>query len=308
MFKHLLVPLDGSRLAEVAIPAAAFLASKTGAGITLVHIIERDAPQTVHGEKHLRDAAEAEAYLQRVAGERFPPTLHASCHVHTAEMRDVARGIANHRLELGHDTVVMASHGYGGVKELLFGTIAQQVVALGSMPVLLVKATADLETFPCRRVLIPHDGVPEHEPALIAGSELAKRTGAEIKLVMVIPTSGTLRGEQAAAGQLLPRATRALLELARADAAEHLRGHAAELRAEGLRAEAEVLRGDPAREIEHTAALFRPDVIVLGTHGKAGTKAFWDGSVAPRVAGRAACSLFFVPVGSPGQGNRTPVR
>ncbi len=44
MFKHLLVPLDGSHLAETALPAAAYLAQTLGASVTLVHIIERHAP------------------------------------------------------------------------------------------------------------------------------------------------------------------------------------------------------------------------------------------------------------------------
>jgi len=53
MFKRLLVPLDGSRLAEAALPPAAYLANRLDAAITLVHIIERSASAEVHGERHL---------------------------------------------------------------------------------------------------------------------------------------------------------------------------------------------------------------------------------------------------------------
>jgi nucleotide-binding universal stress UspA family protein len=59
MFKHLLVPLDGSRLAEAALPAAACLAEQLGASITLIHIIERDASGEIHGERHLTTPDEA---------------------------------------------------------------------------------------------------------------------------------------------------------------------------------------------------------------------------------------------------------
>ena len=59
MFKHILVPLDGSMLAQAALPAAAYLSGKFNASVTLVHIIEKNAPREIHGQPHLRDAAEA---------------------------------------------------------------------------------------------------------------------------------------------------------------------------------------------------------------------------------------------------------
>jgi nucleotide-binding universal stress UspA family protein len=53
MFKHILVPLDGSKLAEAAIPAAASLAQTLEAPVTLLHLIEQDAPQEIHRDHHL---------------------------------------------------------------------------------------------------------------------------------------------------------------------------------------------------------------------------------------------------------------
>ena len=293
MFTHLLVPLDGSRLAEAAIPAAVCLAKKGNAVVTLLHIMEHNAPEKVHGEHHLRAAKEAAAYLDKVARQHFGG-LRTYGHVHTAEMKDVARGIADHLLELDPDTVVMSAHGHGGLRDLLFGNIAQQVVALGSMPVLLVRPGIQFE---CRRVLIPHDGVQAHESALNAGTAFAKLCDADVQLVLVVPTRGTLSGLEAAAGQMLPGTTRAILEMAQRDAADHLRGHAEELKAGGIFAGAVVLRGDPTSGIVKAAEAFEADVIVLGTHGKSGTKAFWQGSVAARVATKTKASLLFVPVG-----------
>jgi nucleotide-binding universal stress UspA family protein len=293
MFAHLLVPLDGSRLAEAAIPAAVCVAKNGNAVVTLLHIIEQNAPEKVHGEHHLRAAEEAAAYLDQIA-QRYFGGIRTHGHVHTAEMKNVARGIADHLLELDPDTVVMSAHGRGGLRHLLFGNIAQQVVALGSMPVLLVRPGIGLE---CRRILIPHDGAPAHEPALDAGTQLARRCGADVQLVMVVPTHRTLSGMQAAAGQMMPGATRVMLEMAQRDANDHLRGHAEELKAGGISAGVIVLRGDPAPAIVKAAAAFEANVIVLGTHGKSGTKAFWQGSVAARVAMKTKASLLFVPVG-----------
>ena len=290
MFKRLLVPLDGSRLAETAIPAALFLAEKAGSSVALLHIIEKDAPKSVHGEHHLTSADEAKAYLATVAGG-LPVSV--KTHVHTLEMKNVARGIADHLLELDQDMVVMSAHGHGGLRDILFGNIAQQVVGLGTMPVFLVRpGNSD---FHCRRILLPHDGVPEHEPALQYGMELAWLTAAELKLVMVVPTAGTLKGPQAAMGQMLPLATRSLLELAQEEGVEHLRKDAEALSNKGLEVDFEVLRGDPVSCIVQAGRQFAADVMVFGTHGKAGAEAFWEGSVTARVARQSEASLLLVP-------------
>jgi nucleotide-binding universal stress UspA family protein len=73
MFKHILVPLDGSKLAEAALPAAVSLAQTFNAPVTLLHIIEQDAPEEVHRERHLTEAREAEAYrMWRAASLTIP--------------------------------------------------------------------------------------------------------------------------------------------------------------------------------------------------------------------------------------------
>ena len=73
MFKHILLPLDGSQLAEAALPVVVYLADKLKAQVTLLHIIEKNAPASVHGQRHLTNEAEACQYLQEVAEKAFPP-------------------------------------------------------------------------------------------------------------------------------------------------------------------------------------------------------------------------------------------
>ena len=72
MFAHLLVPLDGSGLAETTLPYVRTLAHAYGNGarVTLLHLIERGAPSSVHGARHLTTVPEADAYLTEIA-ERF---------------------------------------------------------------------------------------------------------------------------------------------------------------------------------------------------------------------------------------------
>ncbi len=71
MFKHLLVPLDGSTLAELALPAAAYLAHLLPARVTLLHLVERHPPSEVHHDRHLTNATEASEYLAEIRQRVF---------------------------------------------------------------------------------------------------------------------------------------------------------------------------------------------------------------------------------------------
>ena len=209
MFKHLLVPLDGSAPAEAALPAAAFLATRCAARVTLLHIIELDAPATIHGARHLHQREEAAVYLEEIRTRFFPAGAAVACHVHEAAMADVARGIVEHEGELAPDLIVMCAHGRRALLEKIFGRIAQQVVGLGRVPVLLVRPPAGgAATFACRTILVPEDGQPEHEIGLQIATDLARATGARLELLFVVPTAATLSGGDAVSGQLLPSATR----------------------------------------------------------------------------------------------------
>ena len=116
VFRHILVPLDGSRLAESAVTTAGWLAGKTGALVTLVHVIEKNAPSEVHSERHLVTPDEAAVYLRDVARRPALSGLRVESHVHTVEVSDVARSIFEHSAELAPDLIVMCAHGRGGVK------------------------------------------------------------------------------------------------------------------------------------------------------------------------------------------------
>jgi nucleotide-binding universal stress UspA family protein len=298
MFKHLLVPLDGSRLAEAALPVAAHVAEVLSASVTLVHVIEQDAPREIHGERHLTNPDEAYAYLGEVARTAFGPGVHVEQHVHVVQVRDVARSIAEHSGELGLDLIVMCTHGWGGVRGWLFGSIAQQIIGLGSTPVLLVQPSkaGEIPVFACRRLLVPLDGDPDHEQGLRVAAGLARACGVELHLVRVVPTLGTLPGEQANSARLLPGVTSVLLELDEEGAEQQLRRQAEQLEQQGLPSQAEVARGDAASVIVRSAEETGADLIVMGTHGKAGMEAFWSESVAPQVCSRASVPLLLVPV------------
>ncbi len=298
MFRHLLLPLDGSRLAEAAIPAAVYLAQKLGAAVTLIHIIERDAKGAIHGERHLTTAAEASAYLGEVAVRAFPPDVRVDTHVHTVGTDDLPQSILDHVEELAPDLIVMCTHGSGGLRDFIFGSMAQRVIGRRKTPVLLIrpKEGGAEPPFACRRLLVPVDGDAGHEQGLPVAAELAAVCGAALRLVFVVHTPETLSGQGAATRRLLPGAMRAVLDMAQEDAEKYLSRHVAALSATGLTVKAECRRGDPAAAIVEAARSDGTDLIVLGTHGKAGMDAFWAGSISPKISARSRLPLLLVPV------------
>jgi nucleotide-binding universal stress UspA family protein len=301
MFKHILVPLDGSRLAEAALPPAVHLAQTLDASTTLLHVVERKAPQEVHGERHLVTADEAKTYLKEVATRAFTPGLRVTWHVHTCETEYVAGAVVEHIAELAPDLIVMSTHGQGGLRALVYGNIAQQIIASSSIPILLVRSSREKSAaaFVCRRLLVPLDGKPEHEQGLLVAFGLAQACAAQIDLVMIVHTLSTLPPEQAATARLLPSAMSAWLDLSQNHAEEYLEHWVTRCQVAGLGVTTEVSRGDPATIIVRTARRVKADLTVLGTHGRAGLDAFWAGSVAPQISRHPRVPLLLVPARKP---------
>jgi len=295
MFKHILVPLDGSTLAEAALPAAVSMARTFKAMVTLLHIIEQDAPVEVHRDRHLTEASQAMTYLEQVATRVFPADIKVNRHVHTSPVADVARSIVDHcSEEIQPDLIILCSHGNSGMHELVFGTIAQQVATASGTPVLIIKPDGNPDSFLLGHILVPLDNESIHDKALPTAQSLAKAYGAELNMLCVIPTLGTLSGEQAAVSSMLPATSTAYLEMAEDIAIEHFQGHLDQCKEMGITATAEIARGDPAPVIEKTAEKLGSDLIIFGTHGRAGLEAFWNRSVAASVARRTRTPILLL--------------
>jgi len=299
MFKHILVPIDGSPMAEAALPAAVFLAERLNARVTLMHVIEKNAPAEVHGQPHLKNSSDAERYLSEVATRFFSKGIPVDYHVHTNEVDDVAGSIVEHAEEIRHDLIVMCSHGRGAALHLFLGSIAQSVIAGGSLPVLVTHPDINgcPPAFFCRHILIPLDNDPEHNQVLPVSKDLARSCNASLHLATVIPNVSSLFGERASASKMLPGTTSQILELSVQDAEKHIQDLEDGLRQAGFEASAHVLRGDPAKVIVKAANKANIDLIVLGTHGKTGMDAFWSGSVTHRICGQSRVPLLLIPVG-----------
>ncbi len=295
MFKRLLVPLDGSTLAESILPAAQFLAMKFHAALLLLHAIEKRAPQTIHGERHLSDVDEANAYLEQLGARLNRAGVPTEKHVSEMQAPDVARSIIHHVTELDAQLILLCSHGASGLHEVLVGSIAQQVIQQDTTPVFLVRPNQNAE-WECRKILVPLDSAPVHEPALPIAAEFARACDASIQAITVVPTMNTLSGERAATGAFLPTTMNAVLELAERGAREYVESIAKNLSAEGLNASGDIARGDAANEIVSAAEHSGAELIVLATHGRANIDAFWSGSVTPAVIARAPSPVLLVRV------------
>lgn len=297
MFTRLLVPLDGSKLAEAALPVAERMAHLTGGTIHLLHVIEKGAPESVHGDHHLRETEEAEQYLEAVREKLAGGGAEVLVHVHTVPQGDVPRCIAEHADELDQDLVVICRHGSGGVRQLVFGSNAERVLSHGVTPVLLVRVDDAGETpaFGPNRMLVLVEGEAGSGTVVRAAAEVAKRAEATLHLLAVVPTLASVRATEAAKGRLAPRATSHMLDLAAEEAFEDLYDRVRDLVAKGVRATGSVERGETAGRVAAAAKLADADLVVLPSSGVAGLTALFSADLARKVAGAFSGALLLVP-------------
>lgn len=293
---RLLVPLDGSKPAERALEAAAYLASVSNSRILLLHALERKPPARVHGEHHLAAAEEAEQYLNGMAERLRAQGIETAVHVHPGGVRDVAESILEHAAEIDPDLIVLATHGRGGFRHMVFGTIAQAVLGQSRWPILLVPAAEESPSkpFSLTRVLMPVDVRHLHDEMLARMASLAKAFHAEAHLLFVVPTAETLAPEQSAVHRLLPATGRALLEFEARESQAFVTGIAERWRTSGVQIETKVLRGDPVEEVIEYADSIDADLIAVATHGRAGLFARLEGNTISRLISRVRRPLLLL--------------
>jgi nucleotide-binding universal stress UspA family protein len=148
-----------------------------------------------------------------------------------------------------------------------------------------------------RKIGVLLNGTEEAERVLPPVIAVARGCGAALLLIWVVPTAATLPADRAASGVLVPRATRAILDLEADAAAGYLDGVASRLREAGMEVTTSVVRGDPAGEAVVEAERAGVDLLALATHGRGGLGGIWSGSVGARVLGRSVTPLLLVPAG-----------
>jgi nucleotide-binding universal stress UspA family protein len=147
MFKHLLVPLDGSALAEKALAPALCLAQPFASEITLLRIapppyMAAHVSGSAYGDLilNLRRMACEEALAYLKAQQGLLRQQGYKVHIHLLEGESVAELILNVIDSLGIDGVVMSTHGRGGLNRWVFGSVADRVLRRAPVPLLLIRA------------------------------------------------------------------------------------------------------------------------------------------------------------------------
>lgn len=145
MFKHILVPVDGSKTAQQAVEKAAGLAQAFGSAVTVIYVMD-PYPFTgvgtdfAYGQAMYLSAATAEA---NEAIKNAKQVLEAAgIHVSTAviESHTAWRGILETATSVGADLIVMGSHGRRGIERLVLGSVAQRVLSHTTLPVLVMRS------------------------------------------------------------------------------------------------------------------------------------------------------------------------
>jgi nucleotide-binding universal stress UspA family protein len=166
MFKHLLVPLDGSELSEKALSTACQVLGSEGT-LTLLNVVDipdanlvllYDMPVIPAYEDHHKlvatTQANARAYLQQLV-QRLQ--LSPAITVHTEVYLGNPTSVIVERAQALHvDAIVMSTHGRSGLSRWMYGSVTQRVLALMPCPVLIVPGQTSSPTQPT-----PSDAVTE---------------------------------------------------------------------------------------------------------------------------------------------------
>jgi nucleotide-binding universal stress UspA family protein len=288
IIRHVLVPLDGSPLAECALPWAVAVAQALGARMTLLHVLERPAASSATSHHH--DAvdwemrrAEAQNQLSRIdrdlKGRGLTSTFELTEGRPAEQIINVAR--AQHA-----DLVVLSSHGEGGLTGWILSSTALMVVARTDASLLVVPAHGakgqGVGELRLRRILVSLDCSPRAECVLPLATALARAHDAELILAHVVPEPEIPRRlppsaeDLAAASQLTERnrreGERYLGELRERLAGQHVRV--------STRLVVSSRRAQAIRAMAQDADV---ELVVASAHGRSGDARDRHGDVAARL-------------------------
>lgn len=194
MFGKIVAPLDGSAFAASVLPHVVALVQATGAHITLLRVMGRDAnaPSAISPVDWQLQKTEAQIYLDELSS-RLTPLIGAQLETLVLEGH-VADRIIEYAQQNEYDLVVLSSHGQSGLHSWNVSSIAQKVITRVGKSFLLVRPyymrmksqEGDWEGLRYRRIVVPLDGSPRAEHVLPIATALAGWHGAELMLVHVV--------------------------------------------------------------------------------------------------------------------------
>ena len=267
MFEQVLVPLDGSELAEGILPYVSQLAHRIDAKVLLLSVVDPLKSSETAGFTLRRELEEVERRL-------IEEGIEAASIVSYGDPADQIMRVADVE---GCDLIAMATHGRGALGRVFHGSVTDRVVRHSRLPTLAIfpNETQGLcEGWDLPRVIIPLDGSSLAETALPYAEELAGKLGLELVVVRVIDTGGPTFGwlDDARYVDVDPEIE--------AKAVEYLAGVTGRLQAKGLKVQSRLLKGAPGQELLGLAHETQDNIIVTTTHGRKGLDRWVEGSVA----------------------------
>jgi nucleotide-binding universal stress UspA family protein len=288
MYTRMLIPLDGSKLAENVLPYARALARAFELRIDLLSVVDSiDFARTAHAG-HMRDfdplieatTEEGKRYLEAVA-RSFGGTK-----VSYAVEQGVADKIIMENGGGDKDTLIaMATRGRSGIHRWLMGSVAEKVLRGSTNPLLLVRGNQEDRSegeAALKSIVVPLDGSKLAESVMPRAVDLAKKLSLEIVVTRAyqIPLSAVYAGAEA---PYIPN-QEPLLNLLREEAGAYLEEKVNELHQKGIDKVSSVLSiGSGADEIIELAQSTPNNLIAMCTHGRSGVKRWALGSVTEKV-------------------------
>jgi nucleotide-binding universal stress UspA family protein len=261
--KTVIVPLDGSETAERALPIAAGIAAQMPTRIVL--LCSRLGAELEDPEGYLSAAA-----LAWNISDAEPLVVYD---------RPAAAAIEFVHEDYDDAIVVMSTHGRGGVRRALLGSVAEAVLQRAVTPMVLVGPQADVQAWKPGPIIVGLDASAAGEAILEAATEMAVHLNQQMWLVQVVQP-----------GLETPESDGAAVESA------YVEHHAQPLLDAGLDAAWEVLHADaPAHALNAFARSRHASLIAVSTHGRTGVQRAIFGSVAQDVVRDAPCPVLIVP-------------
>jgi nucleotide-binding universal stress UspA family protein len=288
MFEKILVPLDGSPLAQAILPYVMLVAKGFHSRVILFHVAETALDQAAPEQKaHADETMErirplAENYLAGVAGQLREKGIDVETKV--VGGRAVAQILEQAEQEkVG--LIAMSTHGRSGLARLVMGRGIDRILRACEQPVLLVRPRDEGASGEAAgrlsRIIVALDGSKEAEAAIPFAEELARVLGLEVILVQVIGIETTVHfGATAPDSWAVPSDVLQRLDVV---ASGYLKGLATALKNRGLTVQWEVLRGAPGSRIIEFAKETTDSLVAMTTHGRSGFRRWVMGSVADEV-------------------------
>ena len=295
MLRKLLVPLDGSELAEAVLPWSLFLAREKHLALTLARVVRIPTNGRNNGAGQSEPGSDtphalrqsATSYLENVRGRLAQEGVTVDVTVREGAPARVLLDLAD---EIDASAIVLATSGLGAPPHHALSGVVDRIIQEATLPLLLIPATARLKPPALKQLLVPLDGSPLAERALDSVRELTSE-GASVELVQAVePMHLTL---DTAEGRL-PLEDVETTRAAVSDATSYLHGVQQSISSDSLAVSTSVPLGTPEQQILATAHRQATDLIVMVTHGATGSAGGWLGSVANNVVRQTDVPVFLV--------------